>query len=824
MNIRKSIKAAGAVLSASVCLSGVVAAMPAYAAETVASADPSRTESSGTITVDRPAEGHTYNVYQIFSGSTDSGGTILGNAVYGANYGTAGEPVPEDELAALTDAKEFAVRITTGGMLHGDPAAVLSADSPSAVLGQGYYLITDNGAGTGYGDSVSDFIVRLAGDVTFSPKNTSVPSFDKCIDTVPEENTGTGQDMPEDDAGSGTEESPADNNIPGGDGASDNTTWDGYGPGEDAPAWESPGTDDTEHDGGRATDGMTDDGNSGSPGVAGTADNSATPDGSRTPEHGAPANADGHVHEYKTTRTEPSCTEKGSETHACECGDTYTEDVEPLGHDWETLQAGPATVAYGEVSPNLLTPGSYSPGVKTQADLQDIFGFGSGDSCENSFTVSIPYDGILNIYVYDYKSNLPKDNTGLVIDGENMEGHKKTYRLTAGTEQEIIFSIKAEDNVSGVSWAFESIPAGTCTRCGLKEGFENKDEKKSSFLSKLFPTGSASELEYTDTTETGDGTEEGGVTEGIEVMNTDTTVKYGVGDSVPFKLTATMPDSISAYGEYKLVFHDTLSEGLDYDEGSLKVFAGDTEIDPSAYTLTFNGRSFSVEITDAKAEPFNAAAGTEISVKYSATINGDAEFRNTNDAYLEYSNDPNGETTGMTVGDTITAFTFTVSFDKVDGRTGDPLEGAGFTLYKKDADGEYTAVGAELTGTTSFNFSGLAAGDYKLVETTTPGGYNTMEDLEFTIVAESTEDADGNAHVTSLKIISQGGAVSDGNISGWVDAADTGVLSADVANFRGSELPSTGGMGTTLFYIAGGCIMLVAGILIVKNKHIYDAQ
>ena len=127
-------------------------------------------------------------------------------------------------------------------------------------------------------------------------------------------------------------------------------------------------------------------------------------------------------------------------------------------------------------------------------------------------------------------------------------------------------------------------------------------------------------------------------------------------------------------------------------------------------------------------------------------------------------------------------------------------------------------MGAELTGTTSFNFSGLAAGDYKLVETTTPGGYNTMEDLEFTIAAESTEDADGNAHVTSLKIIFQGGVVSDGNISGWVDAADTGVLSADVANFRGSELPSTGGTGTTLFYIAGNTAVVVACFVLVMKK------
>ena len=60
--------------------------------------------------------------------------------------------------------------------------------------------------------------------------------------------------------------------------------------------------------------------------------------------------------------------------------------------------------------------------------------------------------------------------------------------------------------------------------------------------------------------------------------------------------------------------------------------------------------------------------------------------------------------------------------------------------------------------------------------------------------------------------------LSDGNISGWVDAADTGVLSADVANFRGSELPSTGGMGTTLFYIAGGTAVVAACFVLVMKK------
>lgn len=193
-------------------------------------------------------------------------------------------------------------------------------------------------------------------------------------------------------------------------------------------------------------------------------------------------------------------------------------------------------------------------------------------------------------------------------------------------------------------------------------------------------------------------------------------------------------------------------------------------------------------------------------VRYSATLNDVAAFRNINNAYLEYSNNPNGEGTGTTVSDDVTAFTFTMDIDKVD-EDGNALDGAGFTLYKKAEDG-YVQFGDEITGDTKFSFSGLAVGDYKLVESTTPDGYNTMEDLEFSVVADSMEDADGNAYVTGLKIVAQGGTLDSDLIEGWTVDTDTGILSADIANYKGSELPSTGGMGTMIFYVVGGYSMV----------------
>lgn len=245
---------------------------------------------------------------------------------------------------------------------------------------------------------------------------------------------------------------------------------------------------------------------------------------------------------------------------------------------------------------------------------------------------------------------------------------------------------------------------------------------------------------------------------------------------------------------------------------------GDAEILVENYMVTSdNGmKSFTVTINDAKVEPFNAVAGAEVSVKYTATLNDSAAFKNINNAYLEYSNNPNGEGTGTTVSDDVTAFTFELGFGKVD-KDGNALAGAGFTLYKKTADG-YVQFGDEVTGGTDFSFGGLAVGDYKLVESTTPDGYNTMEDLEFSVVADSMEDADGNAYVTGLKIVAQGGTLESDILEGWTADTDTGMLSADIANYRGSELPSTGGMGTMMFYVVGGCIMAAVCFVLVKRK------
>ncbi|MCH3948068.1 MAG: prealbumin-like fold domain-containing protein [Olsenella sp.] len=135
-------------------------------------------------------------------------------------------------------------------------------------------------------------------------------------------------------------------------------------------------------------------------------------------------------------------------------------------------------------------------------------------------------------------------------------------------------------------------------------------------------------------------------------------------------------------------------------------------------------------------------------------------------------------------------------------------------LEKKQSDGTYKTVKEFIAGEeTSFEFKGLDDGDYKLTETTTPAGYNTISPIEFTISAEHDANS-ANPALTSLS-----GNVTTGEATFTVEK-DAGSLTTDVVNKKGSTLPSTGGMGTTVLYVAGAAIVVAAGVglAIRRNK------
>lgn len=157
-------------------------------------------------------------------------------------------------------------------------------------------------------------------------------------------------------------------------------------------------------------------------------------------------------------------------------------------------------------------------------------------------------------------------------------------------------------------------------------------------------------------------------------------------------------------------------------------------------------------------------------------------------------------------------------------KDGAPVVGAGFTLYKwSNEQDKYVAVGSEIKGVTTFNFKGIDAGKYKLVESTVPDGYTKAEDLVFTVVATyDTEDLEPKFGTLTIKdgnkVISEG----EGNVFTVNLAA--GSFTTNVVNLTGTTLPSTGGMGTTVFYVVGGGLMAVAVVLLVTKKRMENKR
>lgn len=304
---------------------------------------------------------------------------------------------------------------------------------------------------------------------------------------------------------------------------------------------------------------------------------------------------------------------------------------------------------------------------------------------------------------------------------------------------------------------------------------------------------------------------------------------YDVKDYVPFQLTGTMPKNIAAYETYAYTFHDTMSAGLTFvndNEHPVKVYAvnGETKTEiKTGYDVVTTGlannETFNVKFADLKAAKgadnaeITVDENTKIVVEYYGQLNGKAVIGNAgnpNSAYLEYENNPEaeGEGTSKTPEDKVIVFTYEVDINKVN-KDNAPLEGATFLLEKKNSDGEWVKV-AELEATlneTSYTskFQRVDDGTYRLTETKAPAGYTPIAPKEFTIsAAHDTESTDPK--LTKFEIT----GLTDNLISNT-----DGTASADIVNTKGSELPSTGGMGTVLLYVAGIAVFVLAGATLV---------
>ncbi len=347
---------------------------------------------------------------------------------------------------------------------------------------------------------------------------------------------------------------------------------------------------------------------------------------------------------------------------------------------------------------------------------------------------------------------------------------------------------------------------------------------------------------------------------------------YDIGSDVPFKLIGTVPD-MTGYETYKYIFHDTLSTGLSLNAENIKVYLADskgaelsglTPLEATSYTVTTedlaDGCTFEIKIENLK-NISGISSDNFIIVAYTAKLTSDAVVGlngNTNAVQLEYSNDPYDTTsTGETVEDKVIVFTYKLETTKTDKEnTEKKLQDAKFVLLSSDGTKvakvsstgtfvEWVAVstvassgkptldewetfdeGLRASGDTDkviltsdsdglFSVTGLDAGTYKLREIQAPDGYNLLtEDVVVEITATTanghTWDGIASTALTNLTVTAAGE-------SGTEDV-NTGTASITIGNGKGIELPSTGGAGTTLFYIAGAILAVGAGVFLIVRR------
>ena len=310
---------------------------------------------------------------------------------------------------------------------------------------------------------------------------------------------------------------------------------------------------------------------------------------------------------------------------------------------------------------------------------------------------------------------------------------------------------------------------------------------------------------------------------------------HAINEKFKFQLIAKLPASDDCaydyYDKYTVCFNDTLSDGITFDKlDTVEITNGDGSTPQviNNYTLDPNDpqSSFKLSIDNVKTCVPDLNKGATITVTYTAhlndkatvnTANGSKTTDNKNSVYLEYSNNPRIDTSlDHTITSEVCVYTYQLNNTKYRDEVNEnnKLAGAGFRLYSNEAcnaedeiklkmndDGTYSrdfsteGKGVEMRSNKDgqFNVKGLDAGTYYLKETTPPEGFTSCSVIPpVTITANHTKD-----HVDL-----------SGNLSTTIINKKAG----------GITLPSTGGIGTTIFYVVGGGLMVAAIVLLVTKK------
>lgn len=291
-----------------------------------------------------------------------------------------------------------------------------------------------------------------------------------------------------------------------------------------------------------------------------------------------------------------------------------------------------------------------------------------------------------------------------------------------------------------------------------------------------------------------------------------------IGEVVTYTITGKVPNT-TGFNKYEYTITDKMSEGLTFnDDVKIKVDGVDLT-NNYVYTKNANGNGFTLSI-DVKADALQAKVGKAITVTYTATVNEKAAGKiSKNGANLTYTNDPTTEQTTTTTNVEETVYSAKIIINKFEtGNAEKTLAGAKFVLknsggkfYKYAEDEEnpgkmvvsWVDTQADATTVTTDDngageFLGLVDGTYYLVETKAPEGYNMLTG-PITITINGKNAKENNAE--SMKALA---------------------VEAEVENSTGSLLPSTGGIGTTIFYVLGGILVLGAAVVLVTKRRMNE--
>ena len=326
-----------------------------------------------------------------------------------------------------------------------------------------------------------------------------------------------------------------------------------------------------------------------------------------------------------------------------------------------------------------------------------------------------------------------------------------------------------------------------------------------------------------------------------------------IGDTVEFRTISTVPDT-AGYETYTYRICDTMSAGLTSNVKSaadvtIKVNDQGTRLSEAYYTVNATGNTFTIDVDILKAVADNVITKNDkLYAYYTGVLNENAKVydkgNQDNAAHLEYSNNPNDDGKGKSPDKKVYDWTFKMGINKVD-KSNNTLTGAKFVLSKSgtikvtdlacDDNGVPTVttglIGLVKTGGGVYRIAlagdtdivyAIEAGspvieglddsvNYYLYETKSPAGYNLLsEPVSFRIAAEY--NIDGSALSADKPTVTIG------------NGEPSRTLSTNVVNQSGAELPSTGGMGTTIFYVLGAVLVVGAGVLLITKKRMSDAN